>query len=102
MLSDLQLVEKRMETIGKRIARGGSSGAAAVDGSGGLGVGVGPAASELYRSVCSIALRALSDGLPLRALPWSPAQWAVVRAMGTISSKPVAYVCNVDDGSAGP
>lgn len=80
MLADLESLEKRLTTAQKR-ARGGDK-----------------------ESVAAVALMeplvaALQDGKPARAaIP--PGQEEAVRRLQLLTSKPVLYVCNVEEASA--
>ncbi len=80
MLADLESLEKRLNTAQKR-ARGGDK-----------------------ESIAAVALMeplvaALQDGKPARAaIP--PGQEEAVRRLQLLTSKPVLYVCNVEEASA--
>jgi GTP-binding protein YchF len=46
------------------------------------------------------ALAMLLEGKPVRAREWTPEEAKILKDAGLITSKPVLYVCNVDEGSA--
>ena len=80
MLADLESLEKRLTTAQKR-ARGGDKESIA--------------AVELMQPLVA----ALQDGKPARAaIP--PGQEEAVRRLQLLTSKPVLYVCNVEEASA--
>jgi ribosome-binding ATPase len=80
MLADLDSLEKRLVTAQKR-ARGGDKESAAAVG------------------LMEKLVEALSEGRPARtAIP--PGQQEAVRRLQLLTSKPVLYVCNVDEASA--
>jgi GTP-binding protein YchF len=81
MLSDMESLEKRIYNMGKR-ARGGDKEAAA------------------QMALMEPILAVLQDGRPARtAIP--KGQEEAVRRLQLLTSKPVLYVCNVEEGSAG-
>jgi len=80
MLADLESLEKRLLQAQKR-ARGGDKEAVA-----------GVALMEPL-------VAALQDGKPVRAVV-PPGQEEAVRRLQLLTSKPVLYVCNVEEGSA--
>ena len=81
MLADLQSLERQADQVSKR-AKSGDKDA---------------------KSVLSLVERLremLDNGTPARKLETSPAEHSVVRQMHLLTSKPVMYVCNVDEASA--
>ncbi len=81
MLADLDSLEKREIALTKR-ARGGDKEAIALT------------------EVVTPILAALRDGKPARSVAFSPEAKALVRSLQLLTSKPVLYVCNVDEGEA--
>ena len=47
-----------------------------------------------------IALKLLRDGKPTRGMERKPEEERNFRMLGLLTSKPVLYVCNVEEGSA--
>ncbi|MBL29103.1 MAG: redox-regulated ATPase YchF [Rhodospirillaceae bacterium] len=82
MLADLESLERRVEAATKR-ARGGDKEAKA-------------ALAQMEP-----ALAALKDGRPARTAAVPEGSGAQFAALGLLTSKPVLYVCNVEEGSAG-
>ena len=80
MLSDLESLEKRLIAAQKK-ARGGDK------------------ESVALVSLIEPLVTALQDGRPVRAVVASE-QAEAVRRLQLLTSKPVLYVCNVDEGSA--
>ncbi|MGV2980593.1 redox-regulated ATPase YchF [Camelimonas sp. ID_303_24] len=81
MLADLESLEKRIPGLEKR-ARGGDK-----------------EAKEQIELVNS-ALVLLRDGKPARMLEVRPEEEFAFRQLGLLTSKPVLYVCNVEEASA--
>ncbi len=81
MLADLESLERRAPTMEKR-AKGGDKDAGE--------------AFELVQR----CLAELREGRPARAAGVSPDQRKAFQALGLMSSKPVLYVCNVEEASA--
>jgi ribosome-binding ATPase len=81
MLADLDSLERRIEPLEKR-ARGGDAEAGATLG--------------LVRR----ALSALREGKPARLIERKAEEEKVFRSLGLLTSKPVLYVCNVDEEHA--
>ncbi|MFD2677105.1 redox-regulated ATPase YchF [Camelimonas lactis] len=81
MLADLESLEKRIPGLEKR-ARGGDK-----------------EAKEQIELVTR-ALALLRDGKPARLLELKPEEEFAFRQLGLLTSKPVLYVCNVDEASA--
>ncbi len=81
MLADLESLEKRVSTLEKK-ARGGDKDA------------------KDTLSLVDRALALLRDGKPARLLAIKADEEKTFRALGLLTSKPVLYVCNVDEGSA--
>ena len=84
MLADLDSVERRVDTL-ERKARG-----------------TGAEAKEAKETLDLIrrALALLQAGKPARLLDRKPEEEKSFRMLGLLSSQPVLYVCNVDEGSA--
>ena len=81
LLADLESMERRTELIVKR-ARGGDKEARAQ--------------ADLMTPV----LEALREGTPARDTPLPAARRADLASLHLLTSKPVLYVCNVDEGAA--
>ncbi len=81
MLADLESLEKRAETNGKR-AKGGDRGA------------------QADQPLMERALEALRDGHPARSITVSEDEQKRFAMLQLLTSKPVLYVCNVDEGDA--
>ncbi len=81
MLADLESLERRETAITKRV-RGGDKEAAAL--------------ADLLPAL----LAALRDGRPARSVPMTEEQAPLVRGLQLLTSKPVLYVCNVDEAEA--
>jgi GTP-binding protein YchF len=52
-----------------------------------------------YELMCEV-VKMLEAGTPVRAGEWTPDQWVGIVEAQLITSKPVLFVCNVDEGSA--
>jgi ribosome-binding ATPase len=81
MLADLDSLEKRIVNLEKRV-RGGDK-----------------EAKETLGLV-SRSLSLLREGKPARLVPRKPEERKLFDALGLLTSKPVLYVCNVDEASA--
>ncbi|MFN0264459.1 redox-regulated ATPase YchF [Tepidamorphus sp. 3E244] len=81
MLADLESLEKRVTNLEKRI-RGGDKEA------------------KLTLALVERTLPILQDGKPARLVSRSDDEEAAFRALNLLTSKPVVYVCNVDEDSA--
>lgn len=81
MLADLESLEKRIEPLQKRIR------------------GQDKEAKKTLELV-ERALDALRAGKPARTVPVADEEMAAFRALTLLTSKPVLYVCNVDEASA--
>ncbi|MBV8696469.1 MAG: redox-regulated ATPase YchF, partial [Bradyrhizobium sp.] len=81
MLSDLESLEKRTDNLEKKAK------------------GSGEDAKEQLELV-NRALVLLREGKPARALERKPEEERAFRMLGLLTSKPVLYVCNVEEGSA--
>ncbi|GAC1613088.1 MAG: redox-regulated ATPase YchF [Novosphingobium sp.] len=82
MLSDLESLEKRVPAAQKKAAQGDKE-------------------SKIIASVLGQALDLLREGRPARlVVPKDEEEVRVFRAAQLITSKPVLYVCNVDEASA--
>jgi GTP-binding protein YchF len=84
MLADLDSLERRVDAL-ERKARG-----------------TGAEAKEAKETLDLIrrALVLLQEGRPARLLERKPEEEKAFQMLGLLSSKPVLYVCNVDEGSA--
>ena len=82
MLADLESLEKRVVTLEKRAKSGGDK-----------------EAKEALNLVtrCLVLLR---DGKPARLVAVSPDERRTFTSLGLLSSKPVLYVCNVEESAA--
>ena len=81
MLADLDSLEKRVVNLEKRAKQGDKE------------------AKELA-DMMNRALVLLREGEPARLVERTPEEEKAFRGLGLLSSKPVLYVCNVDEGSA--
>ena len=81
MLSDLESLEKRVIPIEKKAKSGEKE------------------AKEQFALMMK-ALTLLREGKPARLVEITPEEREPFRQMGLLTSKPVLYVCNVDEGSA--
>jgi ribosome-binding ATPase len=81
MLADLDSLEKRAAALEKK-AKGGDKDAKETLG------------------LMQRALALLREGRPARLIERKPEEEQALRMLGLLSSKPVLYVCNVDEGSA--
>jgi ribosome-binding ATPase len=84
MLADLDSLERRIDALGKK-AKGKDQEASDAK-----------AALELVQR----ALVPLREGKPARLLERKPEEEKPFRMLGLLTSKPVLYVCNVDEGAA--
>jgi ribosome-binding ATPase len=84
MLSDLDSLERRVDTLEKK-AKGSDK--------------EGKEAKELLDLV-NRALALLREGKPARMVQRKPEEEQVFHSLGLLTSAPVLYVCNVDEGSA--
>jgi len=84
MLADLDSLERRLDGLEKK-AKGSDKEA-----------GEAAQALELVRR----ALPLLRDGKPARLVERKPEEEKTFRSLGLLTSTPVLYVCNVDEGSA--
>lgn len=79
MLADLESLEKRIVPIQKKANSGDKE-------------------SKLWLSVMEPVLKALQDGKPARfAMPEDPEKQKLFRHLYLLTSKPVLYVCNVEE-----
>lgn len=83
LLSDLAVIEKRVERLEKDLKKQKS------------------AALELELEVLRRAKAALEAQTPLREMTWSPEEERAVRGFAFLSTKPVLYVLNVGEKDAG-
>ena len=81
MLADLDSLERRLPALEKK-AKGGDK-----------------EAKELH-DIAVAALGELREGRPARAVKLAPDQAKLFASLGLLSSKPVLYVCNVEEESA--
>ena len=81
MLADLDSLEKRVDSLGKK-AKGGDK-----------------EAKETL-DLMERALTLLRDGKPARLVVRKPEEEKAFHMLGLLTSLPVLYVCNVDEGSA--
>jgi ribosome-binding ATPase len=82
MLSDMESLERRMSVAEKRAKSGDKEAAALV-------------------ALMQLALVPLCEGRPARAAVVPEDDRAAFRALQLLTAKPVVYVCNVDEASAG-
>jgi GTP-binding protein YchF len=81
MLADLDSLEKRIVNIEKKAKQGDKE-------------------SKELADLINRALALLREGKPARLVERSPEEEKAFRGLGLLSSKPVLYVCNVEEGSA--
>jgi GTP-binding protein YchF len=81
MLADLDSLERRADALEKK-AKGGDKEA------------------KLAIDLTSRALALLRDGKPARLVDVKPEEEKTFRGLGLLSSKPVLYVCNVEESAA--
>jgi len=81
MLADLESIERRLQNLARRV-RGGDKEAITQD------------------LLLRLAKAALEDGRPARAVPVEPEDAKAWRGLQLLTSKPVLYVCNVEEASA--
>ena len=81
MLADLESLEKRVDNLSKK-AKGGDKD------------------SKEQLDLVERALKLLRDGQPTRGMERKPEEERNFRMLGLLTSKPVLYVCNVDEGEA--
>ena len=81
MLSDLDSLERRIDPLEKKVRGGDKDSAAALD-------------------LMKRAIPLLTVGKPARVLERKPEKEREFQSLGLLTSKPVLYVCNVDEGSA--
>ncbi|WP_322514230.1 redox-regulated ATPase YchF [Rhodopseudomonas palustris] len=81
MLADLDSLEKRVDNLTKK-AKGGDKD------------------SKEQLELVQRALLLLREGRPARFLERKPEEERAFRMLGLLTSKPVLYVCNVEEGSA--
>ena len=81
MLADLDSLERRVVAAQKK-AKGGDK------------------ESKDQLAVMEPVLDALRNGRPARSVPFDAEQKLLLKRLGLLTSKPVLYACNVDEGSA--
>jgi ribosome-binding ATPase len=81
MLADLDSLERRLEGLDKRV-KGGD------------------AETKLIQDLVNRSLALLRDGKPARFVDVKPEETKLFRSLGLLTTKPVLYVCNVDEAAA--
>ena len=81
MLSDLESLEKRVDGLAKRAK-------------------VGDKDSKALLPLVEAAIAALRDGKPARSVAIADADQSLWRQLQLLTSKPILYVCNVEEGAA--
>ena len=81
MLADLDSLEKRVDSLGKKAKGGDKEAKEALD-------------------LMERALTLLRDGKPARLVARKPEEEKAFHMLGLLTSLPVLYVCNVEEGSA--
>src|SRR5215475_9274076 len=81
MLADLDSLERRIDGLAKKV-KGGD------------------AEAKLSLDLINRALPLLRDGKPARFVEVKPEEDKAFRGLGLLTSKPVLYVCNVDEAAA--
>ncbi len=82
MLADLDSLERRVTAAQKKAKSG-------------------DAETRAQLAIMEPVLDALRDGKPARSVAFDPEQQRILRTLGLITSKPVLYVCNVEESAAG-
>jgi len=77
-MSDLESVQRRLDRFSKASKSGNKEAA-------------------FHRDVAQKMVDAFQDGTAARNVEWTPEEWASVLDAQLITSKPVLYVCNVDE-----
>jgi GTP-binding protein YchF len=81
MLADLDSLERRLDGLDKKVK-------------------TGDAEARLTLDLVDRSLALLRDGKPARLVEIKPDEVKVFRGLGLLTSKPVLYVCNVDEAAA--
>jgi ribosome-binding ATPase len=81
MLSDLESLEKRINALEKKAKQGDKE-------------------SKALHAVVEKVLPLLREGKPARATPLTDDEKPLFKSLQLLTSKPVVYVCNVDEASA--
>ena len=84
MLADLDSLERRVEGLGKKAKGNDKEGLEA----------------KATLELANRALELLREGKPARFVERKPEEEKAFHMLGLLTSKPVLYVCNVDEGSA--
>jgi GTP-binding protein YchF len=82
MLADLESLEKRVDALEKKAKQADKE------------------AKETL-AIVERSLALLRDGKPARLIERKPEEERIFRTLGLLTAKPVLYVCNVDEASAG-
>jgi GTP-binding protein YchF len=82
MLADLDSLEKRVDALEKKAKQGEKEAKETLD-------------------LVNRSLALLRDGKPARLIERKPEEARTFSMLGLLTAKPVLYVCNVDEGSAG-
>ena len=82
MLADMESIEKRLQGLVRKVKGGDKE-------------------ALLQERLLNDALAALNDGKPARAVEVAAEDQKAWKMLQLITSKPVLYVCNVDEGDAG-
>jgi GTP-binding protein YchF len=81
MLADLDSLERRLDGLDKKVK-------------------TGDAEARLTLDLVNRSLALLRDGKPARLVEIKPDEVKAFRGLGMLTSKPVLYVCNVDEAAA--
>ena len=81
MLADMESLEKRIQPIEKKAKTGDKD-------------------SKIQLAVMEKALAPLREGRPARTAQVTPEELPIFRALQLLTSKPVVYVCNVEESAA--
>jgi GTP-binding protein YchF len=81
MLADLDSLERRLDGLDKKVK-------------------TGDAEARLTLDLVNRSLALLRDGKPARLVEIKPDEVKAFRGLGLLTSKPVLYVCNVDEAAA--
>ena len=81
MLADLESLEKRIVRVSKQVQTGDKE-------------------AKTILPIMRTALDKLQDGLPVRILETNPDDKKLLESLNLLTSKPVLYICNVEEESA--
>lgn len=82
IMADAQTVQKRMESLGKRVRSGGKE-------------------AIQFSKLLTKILDALNAGKPIRALAFDEEEQIFLKTLQLLTAKPILYVVNLDEAGAG-